>query len=198
MPKIGMEPLRRQALIGAAIAEIHSAGSLEITVGNIARRAGVSSALAHHYFGAKDDLIIAVMRHLLRELGHRVSRDLKAARGPRARLSAIIAANFAPEQFSAETVSAWLNFYVKAQRSVAAARLLRVYTRRMRSNLLHVLKSLVSPGEAERIAEGIGALIDGVYLRHALPSTTGTAAGAIGIVEDYVNRQLAGHGRAEP
>ena len=43
MPKLGMEPIRKAALIKAAIAEIGQAGTLEVTVSQIARRAGVSS-----------------------------------------------------------------------------------------------------------------------------------------------------------
>ena len=48
MPKLGMEPIRREALVKATIAEIGAAGSLDVTVSQIARRAGMSSALAHH------------------------------------------------------------------------------------------------------------------------------------------------------
>ncbi len=198
MPKLGMEPIRRKALIGAAIEQIHATGSLDVTVGQIARRAGVSSALAHHYFGGKEDLIIAAMRHLLQELGHNVTRELRGISGGRARLSAIIAANFSPEQFRPETVSAWLNFYVKAQGSPEAARMLRIYARRMHSNLSHALHLLVSRDEALRVAEGIGALIDGVYLRHALRVAVPKSADAIAIVEDYLSAQLAWDGTNSP
>jgi TetR/AcrR family transcriptional repressor of bet genes len=52
MPKLGMEPIRRAALVSATISEIGRAGSLDVTVSQIARRAGMSSALAHHYFGS--------------------------------------------------------------------------------------------------------------------------------------------------
>ena len=62
-----MAEARRRALIGAALREISDHGSLEVTVAQIAGRAGVSPALAHHYFGGKDDLILATMRHLLAE-----------------------------------------------------------------------------------------------------------------------------------
>ncbi|MDG1319155.1 MAG: TetR family transcriptional regulator, partial [Paracoccaceae bacterium] len=51
MPKVGMEPIRRAALVKATIAEIGEAGTLDVTVSQIAKRAGMSSGLAHHYFG---------------------------------------------------------------------------------------------------------------------------------------------------
>ncbi|MEO0746592.1 MAG: TetR family transcriptional regulator, partial [Pseudomonadota bacterium] len=66
MPKVGMEPIRRDALVRATIAEIGAAGTLDVTVSQIARRAGMSSALAHHYFGGKDRIFLAAMRHILR------------------------------------------------------------------------------------------------------------------------------------
>ena len=69
MPKVGMEPIRRQALIDATILEIGEVGSLEVTVGRIARRAGVSSGLAHHYLGGKDQILLAAMRHILKIFG---------------------------------------------------------------------------------------------------------------------------------
>ncbi|AHM04613.1 HTH-type transcriptional regulator BetI [Roseibacterium elongatum DSM 19469] len=49
-----MEAIRRGELVEAAIHEIGARGSLNVTVGQIARRAGVSPALAFHYFKGKD------------------------------------------------------------------------------------------------------------------------------------------------
>ena len=101
MPKIGMEPLRRRALIDATISAIGEHGSLDVTMSDIAGRAGVSSALAHHYFGAKEDLLQATMRHLLADLGRDTVRALSRAATPRERISAVIAVNFSAGQFRA-------------------------------------------------------------------------------------------------
>lgn len=189
----GMAEHRRRALIGAALKEISDRGSLEVTVAQIATRAGVSPALAHHYFGGKEDLILATMRHLLAEFGEVVVKGLRQATTPRARLSAIIRGSFGPEQFHRATISAWLTFYAKALSSPGAARLLAVYQRRLRSNLVHALCLLDSEAEADRIAAGLGALIDGVYLREALMGRATTPETAIAMVEDYLDMQLAAH-----
>src|SRR5690606_17466515 len=117
--------------------------------------------LAHHYFGGKDDLILATMGHLLAEFRAVLVEGLARADGPRARLSAIVGGSFGPEQFHRATISAWLTFYAWALSSPGAARLLRLYQRRLHSNLVHDLRGLVPPAEAARIAEGAGALIDG-------------------------------------
>lgn len=195
MARTGQAEARRRALIGAALKEISDRGSLDVTVARIAARAGVSSALAHHYFGAKDDLILATMRHLLAEFGAGVVAGLKAADGPRGRLSAIIRGSFGPEQFHRATISAWLTFYAWALSSRQAARLLGIYQRRLSSNLVHALKALVPAPDAARVADGLGAFIDGVYLREALRGRPTAPETAIAMIEEYLDRELAGGAR---
>ena len=65
MPKLGMAPIRRKQLVSAAISVIHEDGFARATVARIARRAGVSSGIVHHYFADKDDLLLSTMRSLL-------------------------------------------------------------------------------------------------------------------------------------
>lgn len=162
-----MEPIRRAALVDAAIAEIGRTGSLDVTMSQIAREAGVSSGLAHHYFGGKEQLFLAAMRHILALYGAEVRRGLDRADGPRERLEAIVHASFEAGNFRPEVIGAWLNFYVQALTSEPAARLLRIYQHRLRSNLLHALRPLAGAG-ARPAAEGIAAMIDGLYIRQAL------------------------------
>ena len=191
MPRIGMEPIRRKALIEAAIATIGARGTLDVTVSQIARSAGVSAALAHHYFGGKEQLFLATMRHLLCEFGTGVSAALAEAEGPRARISAVIRQSFGPDQFAPFTVSAWLAFYARAQSDTQARRLLAVYARRLNSNLVDALSGLVVREDARRIAEGIAALIDGLYIRRALKDGPPDQASAVTLVETYVETELS-------
>ena len=188
MPKLGMEPLRRAALVDATIDCIGRAGSLDVTVSQIARAAGVSSALAHHYFGAKDQIFLAAMRHILSLFGGSVRAGLARAKTPRARLEAIVRASFETGQFRRPVVSAWLNFYVQAHLSDEAERLLAVYQRRLRSNLVHALRPLVG-ARAGEAADTLAALIDGFYIRAALgtePVEAGAAAARVLGVADLL------------
>ncbi|KIN61713.1 HTH-type transcriptional regulator BetI [Sulfitobacter noctilucae] len=175
MPKVGMEPLRRSALVQATIAEIGAAHSLDVTVGQIAKRAGMSSALAHHYFGGKDQIFLAAMRHILSEYKAEVHARLAEARSPRDRAAAIIIASFDETCFAPGTVNAWMTLYAAAPTNEQTRRLLRLYQRRLRSNLTHALRPISATPEAD--AETLAALIDGLYLRAAL-SDAGTASSA--------------------
>lgn len=189
MPKTGMEPIRRKALTDAAIEAIGARGSMDVTMSDIAGRAGVSPALAHHYFGSKEQLITASVRALLSDLRADTVEALRKARTNRARVSAIIAVSFSEEQFSDDVVGAWLAFYVIAQRAPDIRRLLSIYSRRLHSNLMSGLTPLAGAHDAERIAEGAAAMIDGLYIRKGLG--TGPARhDAVALVEDHIETQL--------
>ena len=82
MPRVGMEPIRRKALIEAAIETIGAQGNLDVTMSQIARSAGVSPALAHHYFGGKNQLFLATMRHLLSDFDEGVREALRTTPCP--------------------------------------------------------------------------------------------------------------------
>ncbi|MGR3322351.1 MAG: transcriptional regulator BetI [Pseudooceanicola sp.] len=190
MPKLGMEPIRREAMIRATIQAIGEAGSLDVTVSQIAKRAGMSSALAHHYFGSKDRIFLAAMRHILRQFGQSVTLRLRNLDDPEARIRAVIAASFAEGQFDKEIVSAWLTFYVRAMQSEEVARLLTVYAKRLNSNLMHDLKRLFSEDEAAQVAQGLASLIDGFYIRHALQSVAPDRDATQALVCDYLTLWL--------
>ncbi len=170
MPRPGVEPLRRAALVEATIAEIGRAGSLAVTVGQIARSAGMSTALAHHYFGGKNQIFLAAMRHILKEYGAVVRAHLRGAQTPYARAEAIITASFDETCFAPETISAWMTLYAAAPTQPQTRCLLDVYQARLRSNLTHALRPLSATPQTH--ADLIAALIDGLYLRAALTGAT--------------------------
>lgn len=193
MPKVGMEPIRRDAMINAAIQEIGRTGSLDVTVSQIARRAGVSSALVHHYFGSKEQVFLAAMRRVLMDYGTEVRGALLMAETPEQRVTAIIRASFSASNFKREVLSAWLNFYVAAQNSDDARRLLVIYQRRIVSNLAYSLRPLVG-ARASDVASRMAALIDGIYLRMGLgadkPDRAGAEAMLLGLLERELGRVL--------
>jgi TetR/AcrR family transcriptional repressor of bet genes len=193
MRRTNVEPIRKAALVNAAISEIADAGTLEVTVGQIARRAGMSPALAHHYFGSKEALFLAAMRHVLTVYGAEVRGALALAEGPRARLDAIVRASFSATNFRRDVVGAWLNFYVLALTVPEARRLLAVYQRRLRSNLVAALRPLVG-AEAGHVADRIGAMIDGVYLREALGQRAPDGQTAVAQVGAVIADALAASG----
>jgi TetR/AcrR family transcriptional repressor of bet genes len=189
VPKLGMEPIRRAALVEATIHEIGAHGTLDVTVGAIAKRAGMSSALAHHYFGGKEQIFLAAMRHTLTLYGAEVRRALATAQTPLERAEAIVGASFTSSNFRPDVIAAWLNFYVLAQTVPQAKRLLTIYQARLRSNLIHALRPLIGSNTSE-VASRIAALIDGVYLRQSLVKAVPDPRQATHQVLSYLDLEL--------
>ncbi|MDQ2094061.1 choline-binding transcriptional repressor BetI [Rhodalgimonas zhirmunskyi] len=177
------EQERRAELIEATIREIGVMGSLDVTTSQIAKKAGVSSALAFHYFGDKEGLFLAAMRAILAEYGRDVRKALKGKTAPEERLQAIVHASFGMASFRREAIGAWVNFYALALRSDKARRLLHLYHRRLHSNLVHALRPIVQQ-RAPDVARRVAGLIDGLYLRYALDARTlRSGEGATGVVD---------------
>jgi len=153
--------------VNAAISEIGRVGTLDVTVSQIAKRAGVSSGLAHHYLGSKEDIFVAAMRHILTVFGAEVRGALSMANNPRERL-----------------------FYVQANASKQTKRLLSIYHRRLNSNLTAALRELVG-SSASDVAKGIAAMIDGFYVQIALNRNYETKEKLVQVIVDYLDMSIA-------
>jgi TetR/AcrR family transcriptional repressor of bet genes len=185
-----MAPIRRRQLVEAAIAVIHERGFANATVARIARRAGISAGLVHHYFRDKDDLLFTTMRHLLAELRADAVARLAKAREPRQRLCAIIDACFGEAQFEEQVFSAWLALYGNARQSDRLRKIVSLYHRRLKSSLVHELRRLVPESEAPRLADGIGSMIDGLWLRYALTGKPQHPETPRALTRDYLSAAL--------
>ena len=102
----------------------------------------------------------------------------------------MIGASFSPTQFQPALISAWLAFYLQARTDTETRRLLRIYHRRLVSNLAHAFAALLPGDRARAAAEGTAALIDGLWLQRVFADGPPQPRSAIRRVEDYVERQL--------
>src|SRR5829696_820338 len=193
------EDVRRRQLIQATIDSLADVGFSACTLGEIAKRAGVSPGLFAHYFRDKDGLLEATLRSTAARLGRAAAARLRAAREPRGRIQAVIDANLAPEEFDRRTSSVWLAFWGQVIHSGRFKRVQNVYQRRMLSNLRHALKQIVPAQEAETIAIATSALIDGLWLRATLSGDFELdSVRARAIVTTFVDMQLEPAGRSNP
>ena len=171
MPMRRREPEDRKVqLLKAALAALAETGIEQFTMAEVARRADVSPALVVHYFGDRDKLIEATFRQLVERVTTLPMKALAQGEEPEDRLRAFVIAHLDPGELSSESSRAWLSFWGLALYTPALARLQRVHQERMVSNLKHELRAIVVPDAVNRIAETIGALIDGFWLRAALAS----------------------------
>lgn len=195
MPKVGMEPIRRQQLIQATMAAIDEVGLADATVIRIAGHAGVSAGIISHYFGGKDGLLEATMRQILTDLGDAVAARRRALgnASPRDHIGAIIDGNFDRSQVSGPVAKTWLAFWASSMHKPQLQRLQQVNDRRLYSNLCSQFRRLMPRTKARQAAHGLAATIDGLWLRGALTPEGLDADGARRLAHDYLNQLLANY-----
>ena len=103
MPKVGMEPVRRQQLIDATIESVAQKGLQATTINSISKNAGMSSGIISHYFGGKQGLIEATVRYLLSNLKYDLISKVDEKTTPTQRLMFIVESNFALVQQRKDT-----------------------------------------------------------------------------------------------
>ena len=88
------EPERRLALLKAAFREVAEKGFSEVTLDDIARRAGVSKGVTLYYFDSKEDLFRELFAWLIDSIHARMREAVAAEEDPVAKLKALVALIF--------------------------------------------------------------------------------------------------------
>ncbi|RVC12251.1 transcriptional regulator BetI, partial [Mesorhizobium sp. M7A.F.Ca.AU.002.02.1.1] len=163
-----LSEIRRKELRQAAFAVLEREGIAGATLEKVAAQAGASKGIVLHYFRNKQELFEHAMREANAVLCQAVIARLRRAQTPMERMDAVIEGNFEEHLFQPPLCHAWLSLCAEVPRDEKMARIQRVIHARMRSNLLSGLRGLASPGDADDIALGVTALIDGLWLRLGL------------------------------
>ncbi len=114
MPKLGMEPVRRTAVIRAAQECIAENGFENTTMLAIAHRAKCSTGTVNHYFKNKEDVLVSAMRAASWSVGRRMRQVLSETTNPWRRLDRIIALSLPDSPADQREWYISLTFWVKA------------------------------------------------------------------------------------
>ncbi|RBP81710.1 transcriptional regulator BetI [Marinomonas rhizomae] len=194
MPKVGMPEIRKPQLIEAAIKAIDKHGFAGATVSVIGKKAGVSPAIINHYFGGKEGLYEATMRSLIREFFECLSQEVTKAKNKSVKheVMAIVKASFSQSQTHPQVVKAWMGFWASAMHTPSLYRLQNIYSNRLQTSLVCVLKEEFEITKARRIALTVAALIDGMWLRGSLAGGINKQEAA-GQIQDYLDLVFQDH-----
>lgn len=169
--RVKPEHVRREQIMNAAFDVIYELGLTHTTIAKIAKQAGLSTGIVSHYFGDKQGLINACMRHMLNNLREKTVQykaDVKPT--PVEQIKAIIDSNFDISQTNPKAMRLWLEFWSASLHTPELQRLQRINDKRLHSNLRHHFLKLIPTEHANVAARGMAALIDGLWLRGSLMS----------------------------
>ncbi|MGB7262119.1 MAG: transcriptional regulator BetI [Albidovulum sp.] len=190
MARQKIRDLRRNELIGAVISAIHEYGFAALTVNEIARYAQTSTGSIHYYFGSKEALLEATMRHLMSILRDAVVTRLRGQTTPERRLIAIVTGNFDERLFTHQNCSVWSQFWASAPYTPSLARLQRLNRARVTSNLRAELRALLAPEAIEGACASIQSYMDGIWIHSAQTGFSINAAQAQNDAVAFLERVL--------
>lgn len=191
MPKIGMKNIRRKELINATMSIIHESGLADPTLAMICERAGLSSSsIVSHYFKNKQELLTATMHELVGGYMGEMALRITAATSPLDKIYAIIDGTFAPSLCSPEAVSVWMFFWGRVPLDPEFARIEHTLEKYILDELRQALGQIVPQAQVSDCAEGITAVIYGLWLRYALDPKSITVEAADRIARDLVNARI--------
>ncbi|HVB98055.1 MAG TPA: TetR/AcrR family transcriptional regulator [Candidatus Dormibacteraeota bacterium] len=148
----------------------------------IAAHAGVNKAMLYYYFGSKQNLYRAVLRHLLDQLGHMAAPGQPAPASPRERLVAFVEGYF-------DFLASHPNYLRLIQREVMESKgeidwIMREYYRPLLDRLIGLIESGIRRGELRRV--------DPQQAAFSIMGTTASYFAAATIWSRYFGRPLLG------
>lgn len=179
MIKHGIELKRRQQLIEATLESLDELGMQGTTVQTISQRAGLSVGIVGHYFGGKQALLEASLRHLLKGQTLTLLQNQQRSYSATARLAAVLDVYLAPARQLAWPARVRFDFWAQAMYEPEIARLQRIYQRRMLSHLQHALSQLLPISQVEPLARQLQLLIEGGLQQAALQAEASCATATL-------------------
>jgi len=190
---------RRIQMLQAAAELICERGFSETRIADVAKRAGVSSALVIYYFGTRDRLLVDALRHSEESFYEAAETMLAEVSSLRERLSLLIRWTCVPEGDGADEIPGawglWFDLWAQAFRhdEVKAGRI--ELDARWRRMIIDALDSAES-GErnakvdARMFALEFAALLDGLSIQVALEDPDVDSEVAYQIAMRFAEREL--------
>lgn len=190
---------RRIQMLRAAAELICERGFSETRIADVAKRAGVSSALVIYYFGTRDRLLVDALRYSEESFYSAAEQMLADVPSLRERLSLLIRWTCVPEGQGADEIPGawglWFDLWAQAFRhdEVKAGRIeLDARWRRMIVDALKVADSaeLGTDVDARMFALEFAALLDGLSIQVALEDPEVDSEVAYQVAMRFAEREL--------
>jgi AcrR family transcriptional regulator len=163
---------RKEKILEAVVAVIIDVGLTEMTVADVARRAGVSTALVHYHFESKAALIVAALQAA--SIEDKVRREV-AAKAPGtavSRLESVLCGSL-PDGPDDASWLLWIESWGEARRSPMIGNVMADLDAHELASILNLIADGVRAGEFDcadppSVAARLTALRDGLAIQHTL------------------------------
>ena len=164
--------IRRSELSQAAFEAVIRYGLRGTTLEKVGEIAGVSKGVVLHHFKDKSALLEAVFRRSNSLLNISLLRLYRHTESPYERFWAIAYANFSETIYNREVCQAWVSLLAEVPHNAMCQRVQAANNARIKSNLSHELKHFLLENRVSEVANLLGTLIDGIWVRAGLFAIT--------------------------
>ena len=164
--------IRRSELSQAAFEAVIRYGLRGTTLEKVGEIAGVSKGVVLHHFKDKSALLEAVFRRSNSVLSMSLLRLYRHAESPYERFWAIAYANFSETIYNREVCQAWVSLLAEVPHNAMCQRVQAANNARIKSNLSHELRHFLEGDRVSDVANLLGTLIDGIWVRAGLFAIT--------------------------
>lgn len=187
----------RERILEAACDLIAADGIDDVRIARVAMKAGASTALVHHYFSTREELLEQALLHSFEQVGdERFAEDDKGVRSATAALAEAIEECLPrPGRLERDWVL-WVELWLRAAREPDLRPLAARLYARYHEWLEEVLKRGIEfgefeqPGDVAALTDRTMALLDGLGLRALLRDPTMDIDAARAQVADFIAPQL--------
>jgi TetR/AcrR family transcriptional repressor of bet genes len=160
--------IRQLELSQAAFEAVVKFGLRGTTLERVGEIAGVSKGVVLHHFKDKSALLEAVFRRSNSMMSMSLVELFQYTETPYERLWAIAHANFSKSIYNKEVCQAWVSLLSEVPQSKNCQRIQAANNARIKSNLSHELKHFLDPVAVQDVANILGILVDGIWVRAGL------------------------------
>lgn len=170
MGRFDIRETRRVQLIEATIASIAKRGFAETTLAHVADGAKLSRGIVNFYFRSKEELLVETLRHMAQDYqAHWQAAVAGAGESAVAKLDAMIESDFDLSTANRKKVTVWYAFWGEARWRPEYLKLCIELSDRYFDQTRDLCREIIAAGEytdidADAVARGINAMIDGLWL----------------------------------
>jgi len=176
----------------ATIDCIAARGFADLTLADVAKAAGLSVGIVNFYFRSKDVLLIETLRHLVTDYIQQTTENIRnAGPGAAAQIEAMIESDFHRAVANRKKVTVWYAFWGETRWRPEFLKICQQLSDSFHEETRDTFARLVTEGsytnvDADLVARGFDAMIDGLWLDMLINPKAVDRDGAKQVVRTYL------------
>jgi TetR/AcrR family transcriptional repressor of bet genes len=192
MARDALKEARKVQLMEATIDCIAARGFAELTLADVAKTAGLSVGIVNFYFRSKDVLLIETLRHLVADYIQQTNENIRhAGTSAAAQIEAMIDSDFHRTIANRKRVTVWYAFWGETRWRPEFLKICQQLSDSFHQETREAFARLIAEGgysniDADLVARGFDAMIDGLWLDMLINPKAVERDGAKQVVRTYL------------